>query len=106
MKIFEVTEPNFDIVDDTSFYMRNDPEFYRKQYFPTMASIADMHSKGKDIDPRKCLGDMVNHGCTSYCKKYNLAKHPDEVFSKEIRDSIIDKIFAEEMDEIKKGEYK
>ena len=106
MKIFEVTEPNFDIVDDTSFYMRNDPEFYRKQYFPTMASIADMHSKGKDIDPRKCLGDMVNHGCTSYCKKYNLAKHPDELFTKEIRDSIIDKIFAEELDEIKKGEYK
>jgi hypothetical protein len=49
---------------------------------------------------------MVDHGCTSYCKKYNLAKHPDEVFTKEIRDSIIDKIFAEEIDEIKKGEYK
>ena len=106
MKIFEVTEPNFDIVDDTSFYMRNDPEFYRKEYFPAMASIADMHSKGKDVDPRKCLGDMVDHGCTNYCKKYNLAKHPDELFTKEIRDSIIDKIFAEEIDEIKKGEYK
>ena len=106
MKIFEVTEPNFDIVDDTSFYMRNDPEFYRKEYFPAMASIADMHSKGKDIDPRKCLGNMVDHGCTNYCKKYNPDKHPDEVFTKEIRDSIIDKIFAEEIDEIKKGEYK
>ena len=45
MKIFEVTEPNFDLIDDTSFYMRNDPEFYRKEYFPAMARIADMHSK-------------------------------------------------------------
>ena len=106
MKIFEVVEPNFDIVDDTSVYMRNDPEFYRKEYFPAMASIADMHNKGQEINPRKCLGDMVNHGCTSYCKKYNLAKHPDDLYTKEHRDAILNKLFSEEMEEIKKGEYK
>jgi hypothetical protein len=60
MKIFEVVEPNFDLVDDTSFYMRNDPMFYRKQYFPAMASMADMHSKGKKID-RTTLEKMVVH---------------------------------------------
>ena len=49
---------------------------------------------------------MVNHGCTSYCKKYNLAKHPDDLYTKEHRDAIIDKLFSEEMEDIKKGEYK
>lgn len=109
MKILEViedTSPNFDLVDDASFYMRNDPEFYRKEYFPAMSSIADMHSRGKKLNPRKSLGDMVDKGCTSYCTKYNLAKHPEEVFSQEHRDALVDKLFGEEMEHIKKGEYK
>ena len=105
MKIFEVVEPNFDLVDDTSFYMRNDPMFYRKQYFPAMASMADMHSKGKKID-KTALEKMVDNGCSAYCRKYNIAKHPDEVFTKDKRDAIIDKLFSEEMESIKQGEYK
>ena len=106
MKIFEVVEPNFDIVDDTSVYMRNDPEFYRKEYFPAMASMADMHSRGKPVDSHKSLSGLVDKGCTSYCKKYNLARHPDEVYTQEHRDALIDKLFSEEMKLIKKGEYK
>lgn len=104
MKIFEVVEPKFDLVDDTSFYMRNDPMFYRKEYFPAMASMADLHKQGKQVD-RTTLEKMVDNGCSAYCQKYNLAKHPDEVFTKEHRDAIIDKLFAEEMDLIKQGEY-
>lgn len=106
MKIFEVVEPNFDLIDDTSFFMRNDPEFYRKEYFPAMASMADMHEKGKAIDAKKSLSKLVDHGCTSYCKKYNLAKNPEELFTQEKRDAIIDKLFGEEMEQIKQGEYK
>ena len=106
MKIFEVVEPQFDLVDDTSFYMRNDPEFYRKEYFPAMASIADMHSKGKPVDAHKSLSGLVDKGCTSYCKKYNVARHPDEVYTQEHRNALIDKLFSEEMELIKKGEYK
>ena len=86
--------------------MRNDPEFYRKEYFPAMASIADMHEKGNAIDPRKSLRNMVDNGCSSYCKKYNLAKNPEDVFTQEKRDAIIDKLFGEEMEQIKNGEYK
>jgi len=41
MKIFEVTEIDqkddkdlgYDLVDDTSVWMRNDPQFYRKELF-------------------------------------------------------------------------
>jgi len=105
-EITETKDLGFDLVDDTSVYMRNDPEFYRKQYFPAMASMADMHSAGKPVDSHKCLSKLVDQGCTSYCQKYNLARHPDEVYSQQDRDALIDKIFSEEMELIKQGEYK
>jgi len=110
MKIFEVTQqdtnPNFDLVDDASFYMRNDPEFYRKSYFPAMAKVADLHRNGKSINPHKCLGGMVEKGISKYCQKYDMAKHPEEVFTQDQREELIDRLFAEEMEQIKQGEYK
>jgi hypothetical protein len=109
VKVYEVVdkkEPQFDLVDDTSVYMRNDPGFYRKVFYPTVSKLADMHRAGKAIDPRKHMAGMVDKGITSYCKKYNLAKHPEDIFTQEHRDAIIDKLFSEEMDQIKLGEYK
>ena len=49
---------------------------------------------------------MIDKGISSYCKKYNLAKNPEELFPEEEKDALIDKLFPEEMQEIEKGEYK
>ena len=48
---------------------------------------------------------MIENAIGSYCKKYDIARHPDEIFTNDDRQSIIDRVFAEEMEEIKKGEY-
>jgi len=111
MKIVEFANPgenklNFDVVDDVCVYMRNDPTFYRKSFFPTMSKIADMHRAGKEINAQECMSEMIESGLNSYCKKYNVASVPDEVFTQDDRDRIIDKLFSEEMEQIKQGEYK
>lgn len=111
MKINEFHEPidsklPFDVVEDVVVFMRNDPQFYRKSFFPAVARVADLHRAGKSIDKNECLGDMVERALEGYCKKFNVAKMPDEVFTNEDRDQIIDKVFSEEMEEIQKGEYK
>ena len=109
MKINEFTTPQdtglkFDVVDDAVVFMRNDPVFYRKKYFPAMASMADRVRNGKDID-RSVIGSVVDSGINSYCKKYNLAKGPSEIFTADDRNSIIEKICSEELVEIDKGAY-
>ncbi len=58
-EITETMELGFDLVDDTCMHMRNDPNFYRKEYFPTMASIADMQREGSNNDPRKLIMPMI-----------------------------------------------
>ena len=105
--IAEATQDvKFDLVDDASFFMRNDPTFYRKEYFPTVNKIAELHRSGKKFDHKKHLGPVVEKGINAYCSKFDLANSPDDVFNQEHRDAIIDKLFSEEMEEINKGEYK
>jgi len=111
VKIVEFNQPmdnrfDYDVVDDVSVFMRNDPVFYRKQFFPTIAKIADSYRAGKKLDKTNCLGEMIESALDAYCKKYNIAKLPDEIFNDNDRLSLIDKIFAEEIEQIKKGEYK
>ena len=96
----------FNVIDDVAIFMRNDPMFYRKSFFPTVTHMADMHREGKELDKNKCLGSMVENALGAYCKKYDIAQIPDEIFTNDDRGQIIDKIFSEEMEQIKRGEYK
>jgi hypothetical protein len=110
VRIVEFHEPvntdlKFDLVDDASFYMRNDPNFYRKEYFPCMSKIADKHSSGDKVD-RGMLMSMVEKGIDNYVKKYNLGRSSEDIFKQPDRDALIDKLFSEEMEQIKRGEYK
>lgn len=111
MKITDFTESidkelPFDVVEDVVVFMRNDPQFYRKSFFPAFSKVADLHRAGKPIDQNKCLGDMVERALEGYCKKFNIARMVDEVFTNDDREQIINKVFSEEMEQIKKGDYK
>ncbi len=109
MRIDELATPqetklNFDIVDDAVVFMRNDPQFYRKRYYPTVSNMADRVKGGKDPD-RSVLGSMVDSGMNSYCKKYNLGRGPADLFTSEDRDAIIETICSAALVEIEKGSY-
>lgn len=108
VELHDIKDPglDYDIVDDTIVYMRNDPMFYRKHYFPAMSKLADLHSSGGKIDPRKHLMPTIEAGCNEYVKKYKVARNPEEVYSNEARNSILEKIYSEELELIRKGEYK
>lgn len=94
----------FDVVDDAVVFMRNDPMFYRKQYFPAVSKVADQFRAGKDPD-KSVLGSMVDSGINSYCKKFNIARKPADIFTMEDREAILSKIFSEELKEIEGGAY-
>ena len=101
---FDTQELPFDIVDDVAIYMRNDPMFYRKQLFPAIMRMKSSYDKGKSPDPEKCLGEACNAAMESYCEKFQLGS-PQNVFKKGDRESIIDKLFAEELTQIRNGAY-
>jgi hypothetical protein len=96
----------FNVVDDLAIFMRNDPMFYRKTFFPAMADAGDRMERGESIDPIVILGPVVDKGVNTYCKKFIKNRRPEDIFTDEDRKQAIKKIYAEEMPHIKKGMYK
>jgi len=104
-EICETLQMNYDLVDDACMHMRNDSNFYRKEYFPTISNLADLQREGANDNPKKILMPMIEKGITDYCTKYKLAGHPDDVFNNEHRTALYDKIYQEEMKQIEQGDY-
>jgi hypothetical protein len=94
----------FDIADDVAIYMRNDPMVYRKSLFPAIMRMKDLHDAGKTVNPKECLSAAVHDAMPRYCKKFKLGS-PENVFRKGDDESIINKLFSEEMKMIKDGAY-
>jgi hypothetical protein len=110
VKITEFTQREdfklpFDIVDDLHVYMKNDPMFYRKSYYPTMVKIAELTKNKKAIDAHKEFTPMIDSACESYCSKYDIARDHSDVFSENDRKALVNKIYSEEIEGIRQGEY-
>jgi hypothetical protein len=111
VKLVEFSNPinndlPYDVIEDAIIFMRNDPMFYRKNYFPAVSKLADLHRAGKKVDPAKCLMPMIEQGCNMYVKKFNIGKGVDEVFNNDDRQALLNQIYTEELAEIEKGDYK
>jgi hypothetical protein len=92
----------YDIVDDMAVFVRNDPMFYRKNFFP---AIQKMKAKGSNFDPVKELGPMIDKASHNYCKKFNINKRPETLLNAEEKKVLINKLYSEEMTQIRNGVY-
>ena len=107
MRIDEFTKPEearmpFDVVDDLSIFMRNDPMFYRKKMFPCIMQMKDAFDGQKSIVPQQVLGPIVDEAMDEYCKKFKLGRR-ENIFKLKDRDECVDKIYGEEMKQIECG---
>ena len=110
MKINEVTDRyekivDFDINGDVIVYMLNDPEFYRSEYFPAISKVCKLAKKDKSCDIKKVLKPVVDTGINRYCDKYQISHSPDELFTKEDKNDILNHVVRVERDNIQKGKY-
>jgi len=105
IKEFTNDELGYDVVEDAMIYMRNNPMFYRKYYFPAMTKACDCCRENKKLDMSKIVMPMIERGINAYVKQYKIARHPEEVFRPEERQALFDRICNEEMPRIEAGEY-
>lgn len=94
----EVTnDQSYDPVDDCIVFMKNDPLFYRRHYFPAVLKM-------KDTDSESVLDKMVDTAMSTYCSKFELGSK-DTVFKDGDKDAILKQVYSEESSNIAKGEY-
>jgi hypothetical protein len=110
MRIDEFSQPiddklNFDVIDDVAVFMRNDPQFYRKNFFPAIDKMKSCVDNGTRVDANKMLGPVVDKACEGYCQKFNVNRTPADLFDLDDRQALIQRLYSEEMENIKKGAY-
>ena len=110
MRIDEFSQPiddtlPFDVVDDLAIFMRNDPMFYRKSLFPAIMNMKDCNDKGEKYDAPNSLMPVINKATESYCKSFNIDRRPEQLLSNEEKKLLLNKIYSEEMTNIRKGAY-
>lgn len=101
----EASEPKleFDLKDDLVYYMNNDGQFYRRQYYPFLLSFKKAVDAKKSITPA-AFESLVRQGYEEYTKKFPhplIKKDIDEDFCKEMCESL----YERELAHIEKGIY-
>ena len=99
--------PNFqdhDLRDDLVFYMRKDPAFFRKAYYPAMCELDDKIDSGKKTSSNDLL-ELVKLGAYNYVKKFGLQETLGDVFDQDDLEEIAEFIYSEESKKCKDGDY-
>ena len=88
--------PDYDVKEDLKIYIRNDPMFYRKSFFPAFEDY-------KKTKKPKCLYDMVNNGLKNYCSKFELPFAPNELLNKTDITVLVSELIQDELQEVNEG---
>jgi hypothetical protein len=82
-------ELGYDLKDDLVFFMNNDPEFYRKRYFPSAIKFDQYCKEGKKVSPNG-FKKLVKEAYSIYKNKF-----PVEGLEKELSDDMCEEICKE-----------
>lgn len=86
---------DYDLPEDLLIFMRNDPLFYRKSFFPAIETFKDKGSNDLSTIER-----MIKQGLQSYCRKFNIPHDKKELLSMEDIKQIANRIVGEDINEI------
>ena len=89
-------QPEYDVKEDLKVYIRNDPMFYRKSFFPAFED----YKKNKKTT---VIADMVQNGLKNYCAKFNLPFNPNELLTKEDITTVVSELIKDEMEDLSEG---
>jgi len=88
----------FNVAEDLMIYMRNDPMFYRKKYWPVVDHIV-ANRESKEAINRKRIEKLITDGLVSYCNQYKIPNDPRTLLDANDKYEMIAKIIEEELEE-------
>jgi hypothetical protein len=100
MKIFELFNPNmkreeFDLHDDLIFFMRNDPQFYRKELLPFQQKFTRHCDSGRSVSS-KAFEPIVKRAFDRYKDMFPVEGMEDTLTKRDIQE-ICEKLQGEEI---------
>ena len=94
MKVEDFSQPinddlPYDVPSDVHFHMLNDDGFYRKYYLPVMDKI---RSERNNEVIQGLINPMIDKCVNHYIIKYDIAKQPNELMTKDEKSSLANKV--------------
>jgi hypothetical protein len=111
MKIFEIFShnpqeafaPDFNLGEDLQFFIHNDPEFYRKHYFPFIIKLKEA-KQNKTKFTAKAFEALVKHAYNVYTDKFSEEELPTTIDDKVVKE-VCENLYREEIKNIEEGHY-
>ncbi len=94
------------IGDDLFWYIIDHDKLHKDYFFPIAAKIAKHKGNISREEVCKEFMPMVLKGCKEYYEHKKLKGHLGEVFSKELRSDMCDRLLDHYKEDIVKGKYK
>jgi hypothetical protein len=88
----EVPKIDYNIAEDLLTFMRNNPLFYRREYFPTIDDFKQDRNK-------QTLMPMIKKGLHAYCDAYKLPHDRKTLLGKADIDEIVTAIMNDDLDD-------
>ena len=92
-----IPKPDYDVPSDLLIFMRNDPIFYRKNFFP---AIDKYKENTKDTSP---IENMIKAGLGQYCDKFKIENPKEDMMGEGDIQELVRTIIADEMEELDEG---
>jgi hypothetical protein len=99
----EKKQLGYDLKDDLVCFMQNDPQFYRKEYFPIMHKFKEYVESGRSVHPRAFEG-LVKKAYESYQNTFKV-EGLEQDLEKEMCEAICEALHEQETKSIEDGHY-
>ncbi len=99
--------PQYDLIDDISFFIDNDDSIHKEFFLPAIADLKRKNIVEKDSieEVAPYFEAMVTAGCMKYNETYNISGKTEEVYTQELMSSICHKLAEKHLSHIKDGAY-
>lgn len=103
----EDNTPQYDLLDDISFFIDNDDELHKEFFLPVVQEL-----KRKKVIERDSIEEiapafemLVKKGCEKYNEKYMPDGKTEEIFTQSLMAGICNKLAEKHLNYIKDGAY-
>ena len=94
----------YNVVEDLCVFMKNHPNFYRKEVYPRFVEVQDAVKNGGKFDKKSML-PMIEKACKQYVQEYNIQMRPETLLTDGEKMECVSNLLKAELENFRNKEY-
>lgn len=94
----------YNVVEDLCVFMKNHPDFYRKEVYPRFVEVQDAVQNGGKFNKKSML-PMIEKACQQYVQEYNIKMRPQDLLTDGEKMECVSNLLKAELENFRNKEY-